>query len=148
MFSTIKNMLTIPSVQESIPILTMPMMENDNDSRSPPSPIPNNHVGVSFFEMMKSTGSLMGSSIRSNQVSCFDDREENASITSWRIGMPWLLQINSNITSNNFGSPRGKKQHPHRLFGLHNKKKRPYTFEIVNRHTHTQVIILQFQESY
>eukprot|EP00536_Pseudo-nitzschia_multiseries_P011735 jgi/Psemu1/289875/fgenesh1_pg.413_\ len=47
-----------------------------------------------IFGMPTSPGSLMGSSIRSNQVHSFDIESESCSITGenpgWRLGMPWF----------------------------------------------------------
>jgi hypothetical protein len=52
---------------------------------------------------MKSPGSLMGSSIRSDQVSSFDTADN--SHTSWRIGMPWFRtrsnDRHTNLTATN-----------------------------------------------
>ena len=56
-----------------------------------------------LFGEQKSPGSLLGSSIRSNQVESFDIASES-SVTGensgWRLGMPWFANNNHNRTKN------------------------------------------------
>mmetsp|Transcript_11066 Transcript_11066/g.26581 ORF Transcript_11066/g.26581 Transcript_11066/m.26581 type:complete len:393 (-) Transcript_11066:481-1659(-) len=51
------------------------------------------------FGMIKSPGSLLGSSIRSNQVESFDMESESCSVTEenpgWKLGMPWFSNNNN-----------------------------------------------------
>ncbi|VEU34092.1 unnamed protein product [Pseudo-nitzschia multistriata] len=58
-----------------------------------------------MFGIPASPGSLMGSSIRSNQVHSFDIESESCSIAGenpgWRLGMPWFSNNNNNSRSNN-----------------------------------------------
>lgn len=59
-----------------------------NTQQSIPDTSPQN---ADAFLLMKSPGSLLSQSIRSNQVSSFDT-EDNHSYASWKLGMPWVRQ--------------------------------------------------------
>jgi hypothetical protein len=69
-----------------------------------------------IFGMPKSPGSLLGSSIRSNQVESFDIESESCSVTEenpgWRLGMPWF---NNNVHNKDLRT--SKKHEAHRYYG-------------------------------
>ncbi|KAG7346048.1 hypothetical protein IV203_005116 [Nitzschia inconspicua] len=100
-----KSSTTTPSPDGSL-------LENEHE----PSPENDDNIVSPSFDMMKSPASLMGSSIRSNQVSSFDT-EGNASNTSWRIGMPWFRTVPSTLESPKSGKVNffGKKSNNNKM---------------------------------
>ena len=69
-----------------------------------------------MYGIPKSPGSLLGSSIRSNQVESFDIESESCSVTGenpgWRLGMPWFSN-----NHNRHSKKSNKSQDLHRYYG-------------------------------
>lgn len=94
-------------------------LDNNNSILSGAANTANTEEDSVMFGMPKSPGSLLGSSIRSNQVESFDIESESGSITGensdWRLGMPWFsnnIHSNRDLRKNNV-----KTNEMHRYYG-------------------------------
>mmetsp|Transcript_3541 Transcript_3541/g.8455 ORF Transcript_3541/g.8455 Transcript_3541/m.8455 type:complete len:386 (-) Transcript_3541:1809-2966(-) len=90
----------------------------ENNSSMVSGAVDNENEDLStMYGIPQSPGSLLGSSIRSNQVESFDIESESCSVTGensgWKLGMPWL----SNNQNKNSKAINQKNQELHRYYG-------------------------------
>ena len=88
-------------------------LDTANSAESDTSMLPDANIAIAGQDSMRSPGSLLGASIRSDQVASFDiESEDSGENPGWKLGMPWF-----GSNHNKHSKKSDKDDEIHRYYG-------------------------------